>query len=154
MTDRGRQDGRRRVMHVITRLDRGGSAQNTLLTAIGHDRTRFRVALVHGREEAQTADDAALAEKDRARLRQAGVTLLEAPMLVREISPVRDALALAALWRVIRKERPAIVHTHTSKAGALGRVAAWLARVENGLLKEWRVYADNKPVYDILARSA
>jgi hypothetical protein len=32
--------------------------------------------------------------------------------------------------------------------------APWLAVVENGLVKEWRVYADNKPVYDILAKSS
>lgn len=129
MTNHSRQDGRRTVMHIITRLDRGGSARNTFLTVVGHDRTRFRVALVYGRTEAQSAEEAALAEKDMEQLRQGGVTPFEVPALVREISPLQDARATLALWRLLRKERPALVHTHTSKAGALGRIAAWLARV-------------------------
>lgn len=116
-------------MHIITRLDRGGSARNTFLTVLGHDRTRFRVALVYGCAEAQTAEEAALAEQDMEQLRQAGVTPFEVPTLMREISLLQDARATLALWRLLRKERPAIVHTHTSKAGALGRIAAWLARV-------------------------
>jgi glycosyltransferase involved in cell wall biosynthesis len=51
------------------------------------------------------------------------------PALGREISGPRDAMALVALLRLIRRERPLIVHTHTAKAGTLGRLAAWLARV-------------------------
>lgn len=116
-------------MHIITRLDQGGSARNTFLTVVGHDRARFRVALVYGCAAARTMEEAALAAQDMEQLRQAGVTLFEVPTLVREISPLQDARATLALWRLLRKERPAIVHTHTSKAGALGRIAAWLARV-------------------------
>lgn len=60
---------------------------------------------------------------------QAGVVLFEVPSLVREISLLQDARATLALWRVFHRERPDIVHTHTSKAGVLGRVAAWFAGV-------------------------
>jgi glycosyltransferase involved in cell wall biosynthesis len=56
-----------------------------------------------------------------------GVPVVTIPHLHREISPVRDLLATMRLARIIRAERPAILHTHTAKAGAVGRVAALLA---------------------------
>jgi glycosyltransferase involved in cell wall biosynthesis len=56
-----------------------------------------------------------------------GVPVVTIPHLHREISPVRDLLATVRLARIIRAERPAILHTHTAKAGAVGRVAAFLA---------------------------
>src|SRR5687767_10234458 len=51
------------------------------------------------------------------------------PPLVREVRPIQDALALFQLWRLFRRERPHIVHTHSAKAGILGRWAAKLAGV-------------------------
>jgi len=116
-------------MHIITRFDQGGSARNTFLTVMGHDRSRFRISLVYGCVEAHGVEETAFAEKDLEQLRLAGVALFEVPSLVRAIKPLRDARATLILWRLFRKERPAIVHTHTSKAGAIGRVAAWLAGV-------------------------
>lgn len=129
MADSSPQDGRRTVIHVITQLDRGGSARNTFSTVLGHDRDRFRVGLVYGRSTARSEAEAAQLAADLEELRQAGVALLEVPSLVREIRPLRDARATLALWWLFRKERPALVHTHTSKAGAIGRVAAWLAHI-------------------------
>jgi glycosyltransferase involved in cell wall biosynthesis len=120
----------RKVIHVITRLDRGGSAQNTMLTAIGHDRRRFEplvVAGVAGRWTDQGGDDAA-ADNHR-RLDEAGVRRLVVPSLTREINPPKDLAALRRLTACFRDERPAIVHTHTSKAGVLGRLAARRAGV-------------------------
>ncbi len=117
------------VLHIITRLDGGGSARNTLLTVLGHDRERFRVGLVCGRLDGGTGEEAAMSASDREQLCQAGVLLFEVPTLVRDMSPTRDLRAVLALWRLLRQERPALVHTHTSKAGAVGRLAAWLARV-------------------------
>lgn len=127
MTDPPPQDNRQAVVHIITRLDQGGSARNTFLTMIGHDRSRFRVGVIYGRAEAQTAEEASCAEKDREELCRAGVRLFEVPELEREVRPLTDARATLALWRLLRHERPDIVHTHTSKAGAIGRIAAWLA---------------------------
>ncbi len=57
-----------------------------------------------------------------------GVEVTALPGLHREISPVRDAVAAFRLARIIRAERPQILHTHTAKAGAIGRAAAMLAR--------------------------
>jgi glycosyltransferase involved in cell wall biosynthesis len=123
------QDGCRYVLHIITRMDRGGSARNTFLTVHGHDRKRFRVGLVYGRSVPLTTEEAALTKADLKLLSQAGVKVFEVATLVREVRPILDARATLALWRLLRRERPAIVHTHTSKAGAVGRLAAWLARV-------------------------
>lgn len=117
------------VIHVITQLDRGGSARNTFLTVLGHDRTRFRVGLIYGWAAERSEEEAAQLARDVTALRLAGVSLYEVPSLVREVRPLRDACATWALWHIFRRERPDIVHTHTSKAGAVGRVAAWFAGV-------------------------
>jgi len=119
----------RTVFHIITQFDRGGSARNTFLTVFGHDRRRFRAVLVHGRRKIEADEEAAQIDADLKELREAGVSVFDVPTLVREINPVSDARATFALWRLLRSERPAIVHTHTSKAGVVGRLAAWMARV-------------------------
>src|SRR5690348_1886118 len=56
-----------------------------------------------------------------------GVGIVQVPQLSREISPFADAQSIAQLVRLIKRERPQILHTHTAKAGAVGRVAALLA---------------------------
>ncbi|HTP41791.1 MAG TPA: glycosyltransferase family 4 protein [Nitrospiria bacterium] len=127
----GNGDGRLCVLHLITRLDRGGSAENTLLTVTGLDQSRYRVFLASGAsaESRMTPDETASLERRLAAARAAGVELVVIPSLVRRISPWRDAAAFLAIIRLIRRLRPDVVHTHTSKAGALGRLAARLCRV-------------------------
>lgn len=115
---------RTRVVHVITKLELGGAQQNTLYTVRHLDRRRFDVALVTGPggellEEAGAIPDC---------------RLHVVPDLVREIAPVHDLRALVALARLLARERREaggrlIVHTHSSKAGILGRAAACLAGV-------------------------
>jgi glycosyltransferase involved in cell wall biosynthesis len=109
-----------RVLHVITRLTLGGSAENTVASMVGLADAGYGGPLAVG-----------LAESDRASVdgaRRRGVVLLDVPGLGREVGP-RDVAAFAQLLAVMRRERPAIVHTHTSKAGFIGRLAARLARV-------------------------
>jgi len=120
-----------RVIHVITRFDKGGSAENTCLTAAGLDREAYEVVLAMGPsgESEMGPLERASVEENLSRLRDQGVKILTSAGLVRRVSPVNDLTALFALWRLFRRERPAIVHTHTSKAGILGRWAAWLAGV-------------------------
>lgn len=120
-----------RVIHVITRFDKGGSAENTCLTAMGLDPELYEVRLVVGASEESDMgpDEQACVEENLARLRARGVKILTLAELVRRVSPVNDLTALFALWRLFRRERPRIVHTHTSKAGIVGRLAAWLAGV-------------------------
>src|SRR4051794_22100368 len=56
-----------------------------------------------------------------------GVEVVQVPQLSREISPVADAQSIMQLVRLMRQLRPQILHTHTAKAGAVGRIAALLA---------------------------
>lgn len=118
-------------MHIITRLDMGGSAQNTLLSCLGLDKRKYRVVLVAGlsRESRMTGAEAKSVEEGLEEAVRQGVIIIRVPSLARSIHPFYDCLALLSLWRTIRREEPDIVHTHTSKAGILGRWAAWLARV-------------------------
>ena len=119
-----------KILHIITRLDMGGSAQNTLLTChqLAH---KYEMILVHGHShESRMTDierEAVEEQEDRARVR--GVQIVAVPCLVRRISPLSDIIALYDLVRIILKEKPDIVHTHTSKAGILGRLAAKISKV-------------------------
>lgn len=108
------------VLHVITRMILGGAQQNTLQSAAGVDAKRFRAGIVSG---PQTGPEGSLHEAARAR----GVPLQLVPSLRRELRPLADLRALLALVRRFRRTRPSVVHTHSSKAGILGRWAAWLA---------------------------
>lgn len=105
------------VVHVITRLDRGGSAENTLRSALGLAARGYRVTVLTG-----PGDDrpSGLLPDVRA----AGIAVRVLAALRPEIRPDRDVAAWARLVWELRRERPAIVHTHESKAGFLGRWAA------------------------------
>jgi len=120
-----------KVVHIITRLDMGGSAQNTLLTALHHDSRHYNVWLIKGStlESAMTKAETKLVEDQLETAKKQGIKIIDVPSLVRRISPINDLRALVSLFRLMRKLEPHIVHTHTSKAGILGRLAAWLARV-------------------------
>jgi glycosyltransferase involved in cell wall biosynthesis len=108
------------VMHVITRLTVGGSSENTVSIIEELQRFGYASTLVLGpQSEGPTVEDA----------RRRGCRIAELDGMVREVSPARDVAAVLQLYRLFRRERPAIVHTHTSKAGFVGRFAAWLAGV-------------------------
>jgi glycosyltransferase involved in cell wall biosynthesis len=111
-----------RVLHAITRLIVGGAQENTMLTAALLDPARYAVEIVSG---PQTGPEGSLIPEVRAR----GIRLTILPSLVRQVNPLRDAVALVALVRLVRRGRYDIVHTHSSKAGILGRWAARLAGV-------------------------
>jgi glycosyltransferase involved in cell wall biosynthesis len=119
-----------KVVHIITRLDWGGSAQNTMLTVMGHDRRRFKPVVIAGTASASDAQGGiAATEANRRRLESAGIRCHLLPVLQRSVSPLADLRGLIGLIRLLRAESPNLVHTHTSKAGILGRLAAWLARI-------------------------
>ncbi len=103
-----------KVAHVVTRLDLGGAQQNTLHTVRTLDRARFDPVLVCGEGGMLDAEVRA----DRA------LRTVFLPSLVREVSPLRDFIAFLELVKTFQAERPDVVHTHSSKAGILGRLAA------------------------------
>jgi glycosyltransferase involved in cell wall biosynthesis len=107
---------RPRVLHIITRLEPGGSSRNTA-DSCAAQAADFEVCLLSGPHPGSAALRALL---------PASVKYVEIPDLQRELSPGRDLRALLALRREIAAFKPDIVHTHTSKAGALGRLAAAL----------------------------
>lgn len=120
-----------KIIHIITRLDKGGSAENTLLTAEGLDKKIYDIILIKGPsiESGMAEDEAVAVEKSIIEAEREGVRILTVPGLVRRISPFHDIKTLFALIKILRYERPHIVHTHTSKAGILGRWAAYFCRV-------------------------
>jgi glycosyltransferase involved in cell wall biosynthesis len=114
-----------KVIHIITKLELGGAQQNTIFTVSNLDREKFQPILWTGPEGILTAE----AEK------KMGADFKTIPDLVREVNPKRDLSALLTLRRLLKEEKrlsqgaPVIVHTHSSKAGILGRTAAWLADI-------------------------
>ncbi len=107
-----------RVLHVITRLEPGGAQRNTLYTVAHLDREEFEPGLAWGPG----------GELDTETQKLNGVSLFEVPGLVRRVAPAADLRAVSGLRRVIRDFGADIVHTHSSKAGILGRAAARLER--------------------------
>jgi glycosyltransferase involved in cell wall biosynthesis len=110
------------VLQIITRLIVGGAQETVMYAAALLDPDRFRVDVLCG---PQTGSEGSLIEEVRA----AGVPLTILPEMVREISPIKDLQALCKMVRLLRDNPHTIVHTNSSKAGILGRIAAFLARV-------------------------
>lgn len=112
-----------RVMHVITRMIIGGAQENTLFNC--QDLRRLYdddVLLVTG---PTTGPEGKLLDQGRA----GDLPIELVPDLQRSIHPLHDGRALAALKRSIRRFQPDVVHTHSAKAGVLGRRAAWVCGV-------------------------
>jgi glycosyltransferase involved in cell wall biosynthesis len=109
-----------RILRVIARLNMGGPALHVAYLSAGLRNRGYETTLVAGSVSAGEQSMSYVAEEH-----DVVVTLI--PHLHREISPVRDLLATFRLARMIREQRPHILHTHTAKAGAIGRLAAALA---------------------------
>ncbi len=105
------------IVHIITRLEPGGSSANTA-DSCAAQAAENDVVLISGPHKDSASLLAGLPGE---------VNYVEVPALRRELSPLRDLSALLELRRELRRLAPDIVHTHTSKAGALGRAAAFLA---------------------------
>jgi glycosyltransferase involved in cell wall biosynthesis len=108
------------IVRVIARLNMGGPAHHVGLLGSRLDPERYETLLLHG--ELGAGEDS-LEDCVRAR----GAAMVQIPGLRPELRPQDDARALGALVRAIRRLRPDIVHTHTAKAGMLGRLAAVMA---------------------------
>ncbi len=110
---------KKKVFHVITKLELGGAQEVTLMTLERLPREHYQLGLVTGPEGLLV---------DRARAIP-DVQTFWMDSLVREVRPHKDFTSLLQLWKLFRRERPHVVHTHSSKAGIVGRWAARLAGV-------------------------
>lgn len=108
-----------KVVHILTSLLRGGAEENTLATCRGQVARGHEVWLIHGAEV--DADTRATVPD--------GVQVLREPSLVREVRPASDLAAVRDLSQTLREIAPDTVHTHQSKAGFIGRLAAKRAGV-------------------------
>ena len=108
-----------RIMHISTRLILGGSQENTVLSCMGQADEGHEVDLVYGPIHGPEGTMLPTVHE------HGGINAIETPNLVREVSPTRDLACLRELKTLIREHRPDVVHTHSSKAGILGRAAAW-----------------------------
>lgn len=111
-----------RVLHLITRLIVGGAQENTIASVERVDPERFDSHMWIG---PQTGSEGSLLDNARRR----GIVVKILPDLVREINPARDLLVTCQLVRLLRRGRFDVIHTHSSKAGIVGRIAARVAGV-------------------------
>ncbi|MBF2066087.1 MAG: glycosyltransferase family 4 protein [Calothrix sp. C42_A2020_038] len=109
---------KKKILHLITHLGIGGAQDNTLLTVEKCDRTRFDVHLASNPNG-----------KWINRAKETTPNFHSIPNLVHPIHPFKDALSILDLVRLFRQEQFDIVHTHSTKAGIVGRWAAHLAKV-------------------------
>jgi glycosyltransferase involved in cell wall biosynthesis len=110
-----------RVVSIVTKLSVGGAQETVLRCCALLDHERFETLLVAGPETSPEGD---LHE----RAQRMGVPVRTVSALRRPINPLFDAIAIVQLMRLLHAVKPSIVHTHSSKAGLLGRMAARLAR--------------------------
>lgn len=111
-----------RVVRLFSRLNIGGPSVHVILLTAGLREKGYETRLIVGREAPSEGNLLDMA-------RQKGIEIEQLAGLGREIRPLADLVTLWQLYGLIRECRPAIVHTHTAKAGVLGRIAARLAGV-------------------------
>ncbi|HYE61762.1 MAG TPA: glycosyltransferase [Phycisphaerales bacterium] len=116
-----------RILHISTRLILGGSQENTVLSCEGQARLGHDVHLAFG--PIYGPEGSLLERVENFRTPEGhGITTHVVPHLVREVNPLSDWRAERELLALIRDIKPDIVHTHSSKAGILGRRAGWASR--------------------------
>lgn len=111
-----------KIVHIITRLIVGGAQENTLLSCEGQHAHGHEVTLITG---PALGPEGSLME----RARSSGYRVIELDSMRRAIGISKDPKSYIELVRLLKKIRPDVVHTHSSKAGIVGRWAAWHARV-------------------------
>ncbi len=110
-----------KICHIITRMIVGGAQENTLFTIIGHIAKGHEVVLITGPSPGPEGELLKKAEYPDFRI-------IELPSLIRNINPVKDFKAYCEIKEILERENFDVVHTHDSKAGIIGRCAAWNAK--------------------------
>lgn len=111
-----------KVCHFITRMIVGGAQENTFLSARGLVEAGHECLLLSGPSEGR---EGSLLQ----RMKNPGFAVMESPLFVREVSPLTDLRAVYWLADFLKKERFDVIHTHSSKAGIVGRIAGRMAGV-------------------------
>lgn len=108
-----------KVCHIITKLELGGAQQVALYIVSNLDKEKFIPILITGK--------GGLLDEEAAKLK--GIKVFFTSTIIRQIRPCKDIFGFLKILRILIKERPQVVHTHSSKAGILGRWAAYFAGV-------------------------
>jgi glycosyltransferase involved in cell wall biosynthesis len=116
---------RTKVLRIIARLNIGGPAMHTIFLTEGIDKNRFQTLLVAGMVEKAEGDMSYLVEEK-------GIRPVIIPELGRTLNMRNDVIAFWKLFCLIKKESPDIIHTHTAKAGTLGRLGGMLYGLISG----------------------
>lgn len=113
-----------KICHIITRMVIGGAQENTLFTCLDHLKKGHEVVLLTGPSLGREGD-----LLERLKIEETtSLQVVHTPFLVRELDVINDVKALAFMYKFLKEEQFDIVHTHASKAGVLGRIAARLAK--------------------------
>tara|TARA_Y100001933_G_scaffold264744_1_gene332209 strand:+ start:94336 stop:95496 length:1161 start_codon:yes stop_codon:yes gene_type:complete len=110
------------ILHIITRLILGGAQKNTVLCCKAQVAAGHRVILAYG--PIYGPEGSLLTEAQNA-----GVETVELSSMRRAILPHHDLISYFQIRKLIKQTKPDIVHTHSSKAGITGRLAAWQGKV-------------------------
>ena len=109
-----------KICHIITRLIVGGAQENTIFTVEGLLKKGYKVDLISGKTE---GPEGSLEKK----IKEKNINLITIPQMIRDINPVLDLIAIFKIFKILKKNCYDIVHTHSAKAGFLGRIAAKIA---------------------------
>jgi len=107
-----------KVAHIITKLELGGAQQNTLYTVEHLDKSLFDVYLLSGR-------GGILDDFVSSLVKNSGVKVFFVSTLIREINIIKDILAFIEIFEILKKIKPNVIHTHSSKAGIIVRWASF-----------------------------
>ena len=108
-----------KIAVIITKLELGGAQKVAISICEKLDKTKFETVLICG-------CGGILDEETKRKVR-----VIFVKDLVRQINPIKDLKALFKIYKILKQEKPDVVHTHSSKAGITGRVAAKLAGIKN-----------------------
>lgn len=110
----------KKVLHIITLFNVGGATENTIFTVAGLIKKGYHVEIITG---SSSSVDGSMHEMTK----RLNITVHTFPNLRRKISPLWDLVITFQLFKFIKKNKFDIVHTHSAKAGVVGRIAAWFA---------------------------
>lgn len=113
---------KKKVVHIITKLTLGGAQENTIFSYYHHDKTRYEIYLLAG-------PDASFCSKTYLEKLKSEKNVIIIKNMYTSINPIKDLKALVEIYIFLKKKKIDIIHTHSSKAGVLGRIAGRLAGV-------------------------